>query len=69
MNKEIIIQFIISRFLAQYDTLGGSTQISDEGIAPVTSVIGSLNEHHGNNNIFQTANNVQSSYLPPSSNK
>nr|XP_014090606.1 vacuolar protein-sorting-associated protein 36 [Bactrocera oleae] len=26
----------------QYDQLGGTTQVSDEGIAPVTSVIGSL---------------------------
>ncbi|KAH8310954.1 hypothetical protein KR044_003595, partial [Drosophila immigrans] len=27
---------------AQYDQLGGTTQISDEGVAPVTSVIGAL---------------------------
>ncbi|XP_037943743.1 uncharacterized protein LOC119676577 [Teleopsis dalmanni] len=27
---------------AQYDALGGSSQVTDEGVAPVTSVIGSL---------------------------
>lgn len=27
---------------AQYDALGGSSQVSDEGVAPVTSVIGAL---------------------------
>ncbi|KAM7361060.1 uncharacterized protein ACRADG_009542 [Cochliomyia hominivorax] len=32
---------------AQYDALGGSTHISDEGIAPVTSVIGSNNVNIG----------------------
>ncbi|XP_004530039.1 uncharacterized protein LOC101448515 [Ceratitis capitata] len=31
----------------QYDQLGGTTQISDEGIAPVTSVIGSLDPRNG----------------------
>ncbi|XP_013102262.1 uncharacterized protein DDB_G0285291 [Stomoxys calcitrans] len=33
---------------AQYDQLGGTTQVSDEGIAPVTSVIGSLDGQQGN---------------------
>ncbi|KAH8407982.1 hypothetical protein KR222_006974, partial [Zaprionus bogoriensis] len=32
---------------AQYDQLGGTTQISDEGVAPVTSVIGSLDAQRG----------------------
>ncbi|XP_017081779.1 uncharacterized protein LOC108115043 [Drosophila eugracilis] len=30
---------------AQYDQLGGTSQVSDEGIAPVTSVIGVLDNH------------------------
>lgn len=30
---------------AQYDALGGSTQVTDEGIAPVSSVIGSLGQN------------------------
>lgn len=29
---------------AQYDALGGSTQVTDEGVAPVSSVIGSLGQ-------------------------
>ncbi|XP_017869525.1 PREDICTED: ataxin-2 homolog [Drosophila arizonae] len=32
---------------AQYDQLGGTTQVSDEGVAPVTSVIGSLDNQSG----------------------
>ncbi|EDV94559.1 mediator of RNA polymerase II transcription subunit 15 [Drosophila grimshawi] len=32
---------------AQYDQLGGTTQVSDEGVAPVTSVIGSLDNQRG----------------------
>ncbi|XP_067616881.1 mediator of RNA polymerase II transcription subunit 12 [Eurosta solidaginis] len=32
---------------AQYDQLGGTTQVSDEGVAPVTSVIGSLDQQNG----------------------
>ncbi|XP_036324993.1 uncharacterized protein LOC118738176 [Rhagoletis pomonella] len=32
----------------QYDQLGGTTQISDEGVAPVASVIGSLDHNQGN---------------------
>jgi len=27
---------------SQYDTLGGSSTITDEGVAPITSVVGSL---------------------------
>ncbi|XP_037943749.1 uncharacterized protein LOC119676579 [Teleopsis dalmanni] len=34
---------------AQYDQLGGTTQISDEGVAPVTSVIGALDQQQGPN--------------------
>lgn len=34
-------------FSAQYDQLGGTTQVSDEGVAPVTSVIGSLDNQRG----------------------
>ncbi|XP_064550736.1 mediator of RNA polymerase II transcription subunit 15 [Drosophila montana] len=32
---------------AQYDQLGGTTQVSDEGVAPVTSVIGALDNQVG----------------------
>ncbi|XP_075147919.1 uncharacterized protein LOC142221922 [Haematobia irritans] len=32
---------------AQYDALGGSSQVSDEGVAPVTSVIGALGGANG----------------------
>ncbi|XP_023175560.2 uncharacterized protein LOC111602630 [Drosophila hydei] len=32
---------------AQYDQLGGTTQVSDEGVAPVTSVIGALDNQRG----------------------
>ncbi|KAH8294602.1 hypothetical protein KR018_000151, partial [Drosophila ironensis] len=42
---------------AQYDQLGGTSQISDEGVAPVTSVIGSLDDKSG-------AGAVANKYLP-----
>ncbi|XP_026840039.1 uncharacterized protein LOC113564907 [Drosophila persimilis] len=32
---------------AQYDALGGSSQLTDEGVAPVTSVIGALGGNDG----------------------
>lgn len=32
---------------AQYDALGGSTQVTDEGVAPISSVIGSLGQAAG----------------------
>ncbi|EDW95631.1 uncharacterized protein LOC6535263 [Drosophila yakuba] len=32
---------------AQYDALGGSSQLTDEGVAPVTSVIGALGNSEG----------------------
>uniref|UniRef100_A0A1A9V6E2 DUF243 domain-containing protein n=1 Tax=Glossina austeni TaxID=7395 RepID=A0A1A9V6E2_GLOAU len=34
--------------LTQYDSLGGSTTIVDEGVAPATSVVDSLNVHESN---------------------
>lgn len=36
------------QILTQYDSLGGSTTIVDEGIAPATSVVDSLNVHESN---------------------
>ncbi|XP_034486881.1 uncharacterized protein LOC117791282 [Drosophila innubila] len=48
---------------AQYDQLGGTTQVSDEGVAPVTSVIGALDNQRangavspGNANAFANSN-------------
>ncbi|ALC45827.1 TwdlG [Drosophila busckii] len=58
---------------AQYDQLGGTTQVSDEGVAPVTSVIGSLDQqqhHHqsaaqsGTGTQLGLNNAIQSKYLP-----
>ncbi|XP_062125436.1 transcription factor SPT20 homolog [Drosophila sulfurigaster albostrigata] len=62
---------------AQYDQLGGTTQISDEGVAPVTSVIGALDNQRatvsstatatatGNvNAIGGLAGAIPSKYLP-----
>ncbi|XP_032295157.1 involucrin [Drosophila virilis] len=53
---------------AQYDQLGGTTQVSDEGVAPVTSVIGALDNQVGTGaGIGSTAGltgAVPSKYLP-----
>ncbi|XP_055852011.1 uncharacterized protein LOC129916205 [Episyrphus balteatus] len=58
---------------AQYDKLGGTSEYSDEGIAPVTSVIGSLqNQQSSSIGSFSNGHNDDesssslSSYLPPS---
>ncbi|XP_017056885.1 alpha/beta-gliadin MM1 [Drosophila ficusphila] len=45
---------------AQYDQLGGTSQVSDEGVAPVTSVIGVLDHQRTNLAGGALANN----YLP-----
>lgn len=56
---------------AQYDALGGSTEVSHEGVAPVTSVIGSLDGLRNSQGYsgavrpeeqYQNSNNA---YLPP----
>ncbi|XP_002072069.3 ataxin-2 homolog [Drosophila willistoni] len=56
---------------AQYDQLGGTSQVSDEGIAPVTSVIGVLDNQRsvsGGVNIANPGQGLQglvpSKYLP-----
>ncbi|XP_055846811.1 uncharacterized protein LOC129912543, partial [Episyrphus balteatus] len=55
----------------QYDALGGSSQVSDEGTAPVSSVIGALGGDNGE--LSQSSSNQQSvaaaglAYLPPAS--
>ncbi|XP_034115233.1 putative uncharacterized transmembrane protein DDB_G0290641 [Drosophila albomicans] len=48
---------------AQYDALGGSSQLTDEGVAPVTSVIGAL----GNGDAAATATAVGSTGIGASS--
>eukprot|EP00099_Drosophila_melanogaster_P009505 NP_001262245.1 TweedleG, isoform B [Drosophila melanogaster] len=50
---------------AQYDQLGGTSQVSDEGVAPVTSVIGVL-DNQRNNGISsgQFSGSLPNSYLP-----
>ncbi|XP_055850508.1 uncharacterized protein LOC129915072 [Episyrphus balteatus] len=60
---------------SQYDSLGGSSQVTDEGFAPVTSVIGSLGSNsveqgHGGHgqqsgSYSQHAGHASSAYLPP----
>ncbi|KAL7727370.1 hypothetical protein ACLKA6_003028 [Drosophila palustris] len=54
---------------AQYDQLGGTTQISDEGVAPVTSVIGALDSQrvssaNGNVNVNSNANSNANANVP-----
>ncbi|XP_030370418.1 uncharacterized protein LOC115621036 [Scaptodrosophila lebanonensis] len=58
---------------AQYDQLGGTTQISDEGIAPVTSVIGVLDNQRASGSLNAASNGaafgvgggqVSNQYLP-----
>uniref|UniRef100_T1GL41 DUF243 domain-containing protein n=1 Tax=Megaselia scalaris TaxID=36166 RepID=T1GL41_MEGSC len=44
----------------QYDVLGGQTQFSDEGTAPVSSVVGSFSTPVG-----QAVSNLVNEYLPP----
>lgn len=66
-----LVQIFITRFLtdllllAQYDQLGGTSQVSDEGVAPVTSVIGVL-DNQRNNGISsgQFSGSLPNSYLP-----
>ncbi|XP_036324991.1 probable basic-leucine zipper transcription factor R [Rhagoletis pomonella] len=55
---------------AQYDALGGSTQVSNEGVAPVSSVIGSLEVAKqaeaatgGNNEAAQVSRGAQAEEL------
>ncbi|XP_055904663.1 uncharacterized protein LOC129940370 [Eupeodes corollae] len=57
---------------SQYDSLGGSSQVTDEGLAPVTSVIGSLGgnsgDHHGQQSGAYGHSGhaaANSAYLPP----
>ena len=55
---------------AQYDQLGGTTQVSDEGIAPVSSVVGALDHQQGAVEGAASANTISSTsqnngYLPP----
>ncbi|KAH8315158.1 hypothetical protein KR059_012125, partial [Drosophila kikkawai] len=65
---------------AQYDALGGSSQLTDEGVAPVTSVIGALGNTDGHadagsavgvsgaNQIISTGSagsHTGNAYLPP----
>ncbi|KAL5283053.1 hypothetical protein ACFFRR_005793 [Megaselia abdita] len=63
---------------AQYDALGGSTQVTDEGVAPVSSVIGSLGqaghqqshtdgiaEQHTSSHIQSVGHQSNNGYLPP----
>ncbi|EDW54800.1 GM10719 [Drosophila sechellia] len=50
---------------AQYDQLGGTSQVSDEGVAPVTSVIGVLdNQRNSGVASGQFAGSLPNSYLP-----
>ncbi|XP_055384114.1 uncharacterized protein LOC129613849 [Condylostylus longicornis] len=53
---------------AQYDSLGGTTQISDEGVAPLTSVVGALghSSNEENNYISPATASITGAYLPPS---
>ncbi|KAI8044787.1 uncharacterized protein LOC128252451 [Drosophila gunungcola] len=46
---------------AQYDQLGGTSQISDEGVAPVTSVIGVLDNQRASGG---PVGNLVNNYLP-----
>lgn len=65
---------------SQYDSLGGSTQVTDEGIAPVSSVIGSLGghqqshaetgvvgglDHHTSSHVVSSGHQSSNGYLPP----
>ncbi|EDV47750.1 uncharacterized protein LOC6552072 [Drosophila erecta] len=50
---------------AQYDQLGGTSQVSDEGVAPVTSVIGVLdNQRNSGVSSGQFSSSLANSYLP-----
>lgn len=64
------LKFIFNFFIAQFETLGGSTQISDEGTVPVSSVIGSTGSggHTSQDNLGSsgTSSSLSSNrYLPP----
>ncbi|KAH8291975.1 hypothetical protein KR054_002851, partial [Drosophila jambulina] len=49
---------------AQYDQLGGTSQISDEGVAPVTSVIGVLDNQQQQTQGGGLTRGVPNNYLP-----
>ncbi|XP_017081610.1 uncharacterized protein LOC108114936 [Drosophila eugracilis] len=62
---------------AQYDALGGSSQLTDEGVAPVTSVIGALGGSDGHTEagsavtgagagqVLSVGTQTGNAYLPP----
>lgn len=51
----------------QYHALGGSTSISDEGFAPITSVIGGGAINGRGSNILQTSGNNQQNFIQSAS--